>query len=339
MPVYVVVGGFFGDEGKGKVAGYLATADDVDVAARGGVGPNAGHTVVTNGMRLKLRQVPSAVVNPKTRLLIGPGVLVNPEVLLSEVELTGCRDRLGVDYNAGVIEEKHIEADRRSAHLAGKIGTTGTGCGPAQADRAKRKLKLAKDVDALKPFLTDAVAELNERARKGERVLIEGTQGTFLSLYHGTYPYVTSKDVTASSICADVGIGPKLVDEVIVVFKSYVTRVGGGPLENELSLEEAKALGWLEVATVTGRIRRAAPFNFELAKRAVTINSATQIALTKIDVLFKEDAGKREWGSLSGAARKFVERVEEETGVPVTLISTGERINEMIDLRRKKGFL
>lgn len=337
MPVYVVVGGFFGDEGKGKVVGYLAVADDVDVAARGGVGPNAGHTVVYD-TRLKLRQIPSAVVNPRARLLIGPGVLVNPKVLLNEVELTGCADRLGVDKNAGVIEERHIEADRGSAHLAKKIGTTGTGCGPAQADRVSRVLKLARDVPELKPFLVDSVAELNERVKRGERVLIEGTQGTFLSLYHGTYPYVTSKDVTASAVCADVGLGPKAVDEVVVVFKSYVTRVGEGPLENELPREEAEARGWLEIATVTGRVRRVAPFSFELAKRAVTINSATQIALTKVDVVFKEDAGKKDWRSLSKEAKKFIERIEEETRVPVTLISTGEHVSAMIDLRKEKGF-
>ena len=106
----------------------------------------------------------------------------------------------------------------------------------------------------------------------------------YISLYHGEYPYVTSKDVTASAACSDVGIGPKNVDEVIVVFKSYVTRVGAGPLENEISEEEINKKGWSEFGTVTGRQRRAAPFNFELAKKACIINSATQIALTKLDL-------------------------------------------------------
>ena len=81
-------------------------------------------------------------------------------------------------------------------------------------------------------------------------------QGTFLSLYHGDYPYVTSKDVTASGICSDVGYGPKRVDEVIVVFKAYVTRVGSGPLENEISSLQAKENGWLEFGSVTSRERR-----------------------------------------------------------------------------------
>ena len=100
------------------------------------------------------------------------------------------------------------------------------------------------------------------------------------------YPYVTSKDVTASAICSDVGIGPKKIDEVLIVFKSYVTRVGEGPLANEISIEELREKNWLEFGSVTGRQRRAAPFDFNLAKKSIQINSATQIALTKLDIFF-----------------------------------------------------
>ena len=93
-----------------------------------------------------------------------------------------------------------------------------------------------------------------------ENIIVEGTQGTFLSLFHGGYPYVTSRDVCASAICSDVGIGPKRVDEVIVVFKAYVTRVGGGPLQNEIGNDEANRLGWAELGSVTGRQRRSVAF-------------------------------------------------------------------------------
>jgi len=85
----------------------------------------------------------------------------------------------------------------------------------------------------------------------------------------GTYPFVTSKDVTASGICSDIGLGPKNVTDVMVVFKAYVTRVGTGPLKNELSPEQTATKGWQEIGTVTGRQRRAAEFDFELAKRAI----------------------------------------------------------------------
>lgn len=328
----LLVGGAFGDEGKGKVISYLAVKDKVDVAVRGGVGPNAGHTVVSGGKTYRVRLVPSAFTNQQTRLLIGAGVVVNPQILLEEAELTGTRGRLGVDYQAGVIEEGHIQRDR-VGHLKEKIGTTGSGAGPANADRVLRKGKVARDIPALQEFLTDVAGEVNDALDEGKQVLVEGTQGTFLSLYHGTYPYVTSKDTTASAACADVGLGPLRVGEVIVVFKAYLTRVGEGPLEGELPAEEAVKRGWSEFGTVTGRMRRAAPFNFKLAKRACLLNSATQIALTKLDVLFECDAGVRRFEDLSYEAKSFVRRVEDETGVKVTLIGTGPGVDDMIDRR------
>lgn len=337
MVCTVVVDGFFGDSGKGKIVSYLAYADDVEYCARGGVGPNAGHTVTVGGRVYRLRMLPSGFVNPKTRLLIGPGVVVNPEILLREVsELEeggfGVEARLGLDAQCAVIEPRHIEADR-SGHLGEVIQTTGTGTGPCNADRALRRARLARDVPSLKRFIADVSMELNLALDRGMDVIVEGTQGTFLSLYHGTYPYVTSKDVCSSAACSDVGIGPTRVDEVVLVLKSYVTRVGAGELPGELSPEEARRRGWEEYGTVTGRQRRAAPFNYELARRAAMINGATQIALTKLDVLYPECRGARDYGSLSRDARDFVERIESELGLPVTLIGTGPDLGEVIDRR------
>jgi len=328
----LVVGGAFGDEGKGKVVSYLAVKDKVDVAVRGGVGPNAGHTVVSGGKTYKVRLVPTAFTNPQTRLLIGAGVVVNPQILLEEVDLTGARGRLGIDYQSGIIDEEHIQRDK-VGHLKEKIGTTGTGTGPANADRVLRKGKVARDILALQEFLTDVAGEVNSALDEGKQVLVEGTQGTFLSLYHGTYPFVTSKDTTASAACADVGLGPLRVAEVIVVFKAYLTRVGEGPLEGEIPTEEVVKRGWGEFGTVTGRMRRAAPFNFKLAKRACILNSATQIALTKLDVLFKCDAHVKKFEDLSAEAKNFVRKIEDEIGVKVTLIGTGPGVDDMIDRR------
>jgi len=333
MTVNVVVGGFFGDEGKGKIVSYIAYKDKPDIVVRGGVGPNAGHTVYYKGKKFKLRQVPSGFVNENSRLLIGPGVLVNPKIFLKEVNELGLTpERVGIDYQAGIIEEKHIERDKKP-DLQGRLGTTASGCGPANADRALRTLKIAKDVQELRPYLTDVPQELHDAIDDGKYILVEGTQGTFLSLWHGTYPYVTSKDVTASAILSDVGIGPLDVDNVIVVFKAYVTRVGPGPLPNELSEDEIKRRGWVEIATVTGRVRRAAPFNFELARRAVRLNSANIIALTRLDVVYPEVAGVRDYDKLSDRARNFIEEIEKKVGVKVKIISTGPGILDTIDLR------
>jgi len=336
MPCTVVVCGFFGDTGKGKVISYLSLKDKVAVAARAGVGPNAGHTVVYVGKEYKMRMLPSAFPYDKCRLLIGPGVLVNPEVLLQEIQLTDSEDRVGVDHQCAVIEPHHIEADRRG-NLAEKIGTTGSGTGPCNAERALRVVKLARDLPELKKFLTDVPLELNTAIDEGKNVLIEGTQGTYLSLYHGTYPYVTSKDVTASAACSDVGVGPTKVDDVIIVFKAYTTRVGAGPLPDELSWEEAEKRGWAEIATVTGRRRRSAPFNYELAKRAVMLNGATQAAITKIDVLFPECKGAKSYEELSREAKDFIGNVEKKIKIPVVLIGTGPDALEMVNRRDLAG--
>jgi adenylosuccinate synthase len=334
MPCLVTVGGFFGDEGKGKIIAYLAKKDNPVIAVRGGVGPNAGHTFAFEGKEYKVRMLPSAALNPATRLLIGAGVLVNPQVLLKEIEMFKADDRTYVDAQCGVIEQSHIDRDKSEDHLKGKIGTTGTGTGPANADRALRTLKLARDVPELSLLVEDVSNSVNYALENNEKVLVEGTQGTYLSLFHGGYPFVTSKDVTASGICSDIGIGPKKVDDVLVVFKAYVTRVGGGPLANELAEDEAKKRGWMEFGSVTGRQRRAAPFDFDLAKKSTRLNSATQIAITKLDVMFPSCAGVRQYEKMPADARKFIEEIEGELGVKATLIGTGPDLDDVVDRRR-----
>jgi len=333
MPCSVIVCGFFGDTGKGKVISYLALKDKVAVTARAGVGPNAGHTVLYKDKEYKMRMLPSSFVYEKCRLLIGPGVLVNPDVLLREIELTKSEERVGIDPQCVIIEARHVEADKKG-QLAEQIKTTGTGTGPCNAERALRTVKLARETPDLKKYLLDVPLEVNQAIDEGKNVLIEGTQGTYLSLYHGTYPYCTSKDVTASAACSDVGVGPKKVDEVIIVFKAFTTRVGAGPLPGEISPEEAEKRGWREIATVTGRPRRAAPFSYELAKRAVMLNSATQAAVTKLDVLFPECKGAKSYTELPQGARAFIENVEKEIRVPVTLIGTGPDALEIVDRRK-----
>ena len=332
MASTVVVGGFFGDEGKGKIISYLAVKDNPEIIVRGGAGPNAGHTIRDGDATYKVRMLPSGFLNRHARVMIGPGVVINPEILLGEIRDFGAAGRSFVDRHCGVIEQSHVSGDSRG-DLKEKIGSTGSGTGPANADRAMRVLKLAKDVDSVSSLAVDVPGEVNRALDSGKDVLVEGTQGTFLSLWHGTYPFVTSKDVTASGICADVGLGPKNVDEVIVVFKSYVTRVGTGPLEHELTPEEAKRRGWSEFGTVTGRQRRAADFDFDLARRAVMLNSATQVAITKLDVLFPDCAAKTSYDELTADARAFIRNIEEKLRTPVTLVGTGPAACDVVDRR------
>lgn len=332
MTLTVVVGGFFGDEGKGKIISYLAVKDSPKIVVRGGAGPNAGHTIRDGDKLYKVRMLPSGFLNKNAKVMIGPGVVINPDILAKEIENFDASGRSFIDGNCGVIEESHLARDSEG-ELKEKIGSTGSGTGPANSDRAMRVLRLAKDFDSLSSLIADVPKKVNSALDAGEDVLVEGTQGTFLSLWHGTYPFVTSKDVTASGICADVGLGPTKVDEVIVVFKSYVTRVGTGPLQNELSLEEAEKKGWSEFGTVTGRQRRAAGFDFDLARRAVMLNGATQISITKLDVLFSECACKTSYDELSDEAKSFIKNIEDKLGTPVTIIGTGPAINDVVDRR------
>ena len=123
------------------------------------------------------------------------------------------------------------------------------------------------------------------------------------------------------------------MDEVIIVFKSYVTRVGTGPLDKELSVEDAEKKGWSEFGTVTGRQRRAADFDFDLARRAIMLNGATQISLTKLDVLFSDCAGKTSFDELSDDAKSFIKNIETELNTPVTIIGTGPDVRDVIDRR------
>jgi len=332
MPSTVVIGGFFGDEGKGKIISYLALHDKPSIVVRGGAGPNAGHTIKDGEKIYKVRMLPSGFLNKDAKVMVGPGVVVNPDVLLNEIYDFGVEGRAYVDNNCGIIEQSHRDTDSKG-QLKEKIGSTGSGTGPANAERAMRTLKLAKEIDNLKQYLIDVPLEINTALDLGENVLVEGTQGTHLSLWHGTYPFVTTKDVTASGICADVGIGPKRVDEVIVVFKSYLTRVGTGPMPGELDADETSKKGWEEFGTVTGRLRRAAEFDFDLARRAVMLSSATQISITKLDVRFPSCAGATSYNDLDDDARTFIKNIETELGVSVTLIGTGPRVNDVIDLR------
>lgn len=333
MPCTVIAGSFWGDEGKGKIISYLALNDKLDFCVRTG-SVNAAHTVWYQGNRYALHMVPAAFVYEKCRLLIGAGSNVHVAKFLEEIEAARVKDRVGVDQQASIIEEKHSTQDKTNAHLKG-LGTTGWGVGPAVEERARRTAKLAKDIPELQPYLADVAEEVNTAIDNGKKVLLEGTQGVMLSLYHGTYPYVTSRDTSASAICSEAGVGPTKIDNVLIVFKSFITRVGTGPLPNELPKAEAVKRGWFETAAGTGRERRSAPFNFELAKKAAMLNGATQAALTKLDILHPECKGARTYDKLSTEAKQFVSEIEKRTGIPVILIGTGVEALDIIDRRKQ----
>jgi len=354
--VSIVVGGHYGDEGKGKIVSYLAKKDDPAYIARAGVGPNAGHTVYLDGKKYGLRMITCGFSNPEAKLLIGPGVLVDIPRFLNELEMTDTADRVLLDSRCAIIEAEHKEDDL-SANSK-KIGTTGSGCGPANAARVNRVIRLARDFPEVKKFMADVPQVVNDAIDAGEKVLIEGTQGFGLSLYYGNYPFVTSKDTSASTAAADVGIGPTRIEEVHVIYKAYMSRVGEDPFIKYLAEDEVNAspmwtrmleaaddagfegtvnekiashLG--EIGTVTGRPRKIGSFDFELARYSAKINGATNICITCLDKLFPECAGAKSYDKLSEDALEHIRAIEEKIGVKAKLISTGPDVADIVDIR------
>lgn len=328
----ILTGAQFGDEGKGKVIDLLAENYDVVVRFQGG--DNAGHTVVVGDKTYKLHLVPSGAILG-ARLLIGPGVVVNPKVLYDEVNVLkseGIKVDLGIDAKTSIIMPYHIELDKlRENARSQKIGTTNRGIGFAYVDKFSReevqmqdltdpllleeKLKeiapakekaisdmggdpsIVRDRGLLKEYLdigeklkdnvTDVSLEINLALEDERNVLAEGAQGAFLDIIHGTQKFVTSSFTTAGSACANLGVGPVMVDNVVGVIKAYITRVGEGPmpteLKDEIGLKMREKGG--EYGTTTGRARRCGWFDAVLGLKSVFLNGYTEMALTKLDVL------------------------------------------------------
>lgn len=340
---YIVVGAQYGDEGKGKVSAMLTLQHCIPNAVRCGVGPNAGHGVWYESGKIsgeiEGRHIPCGFVNPRTTLFMAPGTLIDPEVLeteLNALERFGIevRERLRIDSRCPVVEERHRIAEGGGSYLHTAIGSMGSGCGNLNAERALRdsRVRFARDIESLGPYVVDDVSLLLiEDLNAGKNLLVEGTQGFGLSLIHGQYPYVTSKDTTASQFLADAGIPPILPTRVYACMKPYTTRAGTGPLngENDPSLVHITERE-VRPGVVIGEKRRVGLFDKDLAGRALAMNGATDIALTNVDRMWPDDVGKTAMDTLSVDATRFIDKLEKEFHIPVTLISTGPRLEHLI---------
>lgn len=342
--VDVVVGGQYGSEGKGQIVAYLAR--EYDLLVRVG-GPNAGHTVFLVPQQYAHHQLPSGTLKSEAKLLIGPGAVIRVEKLLKEIAECGVdADRLCIDRNAMIITDNDIKEE---AKLVKTIGSTGQGVGAATARRIMKREKatvLAQHIRELRPYLGSALEILNDAFSKNKKVLLEGTQGTGLSLYHGIYPYVTSRDTTALGCLAEAGIPPNRVRKVIMVCRTYPIRVESpkketsGPLR-DISWEEigrrsgysANRLREAEKTTTTKRQRRIGEFEWGLLHRAALLNGATDIALTFTDYIRKENVKAKRFEQLTQDTINFIQEVERVAGAPVSLISTGFNSRSIIDRR------
>ena len=424
MPATIVVGTQWGDEGKGKFTDLLSKEMSMVVRYQGG--HNAGHTLVVDGETFALQLVPSGALYDHIIPVIGNGVVVDPFVLLAEIDMLTRRgidcSNLRVSGNAHLIMPYHQQLDAlHERHLGkSKLGTTKRGIGPAYADKSMRlgvrvqdlldemifreKLRaslvhtnkvltkifnrlpvdpdnladkvLSECLEPLKPHIADTTDIIHDGLEAGQHVLFEGAQATFLDLDHGTYPFVTSSNPTAGGACIGAGVGPRHIDKVLGIAKAYVTRVGAGPFPTELFDEDGDRLVEIgrEFGTNTGRRRRPGWFDAVMLRHAVRLNSLTELAITKLDILdtfetikvcvayeidgvrteklpyhqsdvhravpiYEEMPGWRtdltdatEPKHLPAEAHAYLKLIEDQVGVPVSLVSTGPGRNQYLHL-------
>ena len=340
MTVTVVVGGQYGSEGKGKICALLARKGLADIMIRCG-GPNSGHTIDWHGVQTPLRQVPAGVVNSNTRLLIAAGALINPLILLEEIKTWGLTPaQLGIDARAGIINEDDLDIEKRDS-FEGRFGSTLSGTGLAVSRRVLREdsFKEARDIPELSSFITSVQDESNLASLIGKNIVIEGTQGYGLSLFHADeWPYRTSKDTTAHAFLSEVGLGVRNY-KVIVVVRTFPIRVSGnsGPMYEERDWDYIQQIsnyqhGLAEYTTNTKRLRRVGLFDWDLLNKAVIANSPTQIALTGADYINYRNLGAQKFNELTTSTKSFVDKVGQYSRTYVSYVGTGERQYDGIDM-------
>lgn len=345
--VDVLIGGQYGSEGKGNIVGHIAP--EYDLLVRVG-GPNAGHQVYAEPTPEKYYHLPSGTERaPSAKLLLGPGAVIYPQKLLAEIaEHKIDAQRLTIDPCAMIITDADRDEEEKRF---GSISSTAQGVGIASARKMTGRSDykdgkaafLARDCDVLQPYLGSARQVLADAMVAGQRILLEGTQGTGLSLHHGEYPHVTTRDTTVSGCLADAGIAPSNVRKIIMVCRTYPIRVGGpsGPMAHEVDMAEIhrrsgiplKELEKNERTTTTNRARRIAEFDWVQFRDSVQLNGPTDIALTFVDYF---DVGNREafrFEQLSQETISFVEEIERVSGRPVSMMSTDFNWRNVIDRR------
>ncbi len=343
--VDVVVGGQYGSEGKGHIASYLAPAYNLLVRVGG---PNAGHTVYAQPEKEIFHHLPSGATRaPDATLVIGPGAALwlpelQAEVTRHEIE----PERLKIDPQAILIEAIDRE---REAELRKTIASTAQGVGQAAVRKilrtdAEPPVRLARDEEALRPYISPTAEVLEDAYAAGQKILLEGTQGALLSIHHGSYPHVTSRDTTASGALAEAGIPPARVRKTMMVCRTYPIRVGGpsGPMSGEISWEVIADRSGIPLAelietektTTTKTQRRVSEFSWSEVRRAAALNGPTDIALTFTDYLKSSNKDARRFDQLDSGTIQFIEELERVAAAPVSLIATRFHYRSIIDRRR-----
>ena len=309
----VIVGGQWGDEGKGKIVDFLAERAEIVLRYSGGA--NAGHTVVIGEETYKFHLIPSGIVHPGKKVVLGIGMVIDPENLFAELKILDekkipWQGRVFLADRAHLVLPRYKELDRKmDKERAQPLGTTGRGIGVAYALKSHRAgIRVADIFDGeiwpqlpesdrsyLDPYrdrIREMVVDVSSLLQKhrGSNVLLEGAQGLLLDLDFGTYPYVSSGMSSAAGAAVGAGIGPQRIDRVLGVFKAYTSRVGNGPFPSAFSeerdgkLEETIREIGREYGVTTGRPRSCGYLDLVGLKYACRCNSIDSLVLTHLDV-------------------------------------------------------
>jgi adenylosuccinate synthase len=350
--VVALVGAQYGSEGKGVIAAKLAHEFQVHIRTGG---PNAGHTFMANGMEFVARGLPVGWINQEAELLIGPGAVVDLRLLDAEITEAEARSGLSVRHRVMIDPKAHVVTAPQHKAEGGvqgeahhEIGSTGEGVGLCRVAKiGRRSLFGARpgvspawshavqvgNTDTLGIPVGDTVRHVNWMIDADARVLLEGTQGSGLSLTHGEWPYVTSADTNAATMAADAGIAPHLVQSLLVA-RTFPIRVHGnsGPMFREVDW------GYLgvppETTTVTKKERRIGQWDWDLIERSVMLNRPLGIALTFLDYWDPEARGAERVEDLAALVRRKIEQIEVSLDVPVLFASTGPAGTPILDLVR-----
>jgi adenylosuccinate synthase len=309
----VVIGAQWGDEGKGKIVDYLA--DKAQIIVRFSGGANAGHTLVIDGEQYALHLIPSGILYPDKTVILGAGMVIDPEALFQELKMLedrgiDCAGRVLISDRAHLVLPRYKDMDKkRDAERKKPIGVTGRGIGITYSMKSERDgirladIGWADKLDQLEPedraFLdayrdrlsamsVDITAYL--AGHKNAQILFEGAQGTLLDLDLGTYPYVSSGMSCAAGAAVGGCVGPKALDSILGVFKAYSTRVGNGPFPSEFDADSEDALCRFvretgrEYGVTTGRPRRCGYLDLVALRYACRTNSIDSLVMTHLDV-------------------------------------------------------
>lgn len=330
----VIIGTQWGDEGKGKIVDLMSAKSDFVVRFHGG--NNAGHTIVANGKKYPLHLIPSGILHPNTKCVIANGVVLDLEVLVSEIGMfkkDGVKfdKRLFISDRCHIVLPYHKALDLAFENARGenKLGTTGRGIGPTYSDKVsyngiriyelirwdlfvekftfqakiknkilqtfgvkpinikKELVRLSELREIILPYVTDTYLLLQKAVLENKTILMEGAQAAMLDIDFSPYPFSTGSNTIPGAVNTGSGIQVQKIGAICGVVKAYTSRVGGGPFPTELTdkLGDKVRETGKEYGTTTGRPRRVGWLDLEAVKFACQISGATEIAITKIDIL------------------------------------------------------